>query len=309
MTTAYDLAKAEVGTVEWAKGDNPKVVAYFKDSGNPGVMDDETAWCAAFVGAMLKRAGIKGTGKLNARSYLDWGTPVARKDAQPGDVVVFKRGNSSWQGHVAFFVKDRGALIDVLGGNQSNAVNVKGYQSAALLGIRRPPKATAKPASPAKQPRTDRQARRAAFASENRQWRCGCPSGRRAGADRREDRRNHGLGVRMGALGRIVFQLKGRRMTISEFRAWLDGFKEAVGDAPTPEQWAKVLAKLGQVQDLLPAPRQIIPNIIGPYWSPTIPQNVPSWPSVTCGQVTNMRPLDATASAAIFSDVESLYEN
>ena len=149
---AYEMAKAEVGTVEWANGNNPKVVAYFKDSGNPGVMDDETAWCAAFVGAMLKRAGIKGTGKLNARSYLDWGTPVARKDAQPGDVVVFKRGNSSWQGHVAFFVKDRGALIDVLGGNQSNAVNIKGYHSAALLGTRRPPKATAKPAAPPKRP-------------------------------------------------------------------------------------------------------------------------------------------------------------
>jgi uncharacterized protein (TIGR02594 family) len=152
MTTAYDLAKAEVGTVEWAKGDNPKVVAYFKDSGNPGVMDDETAWCAAFVGAMLRRAGVKSTGALNARSYLDWGTPVDRKNALPGDVVIFKRGSSSWQGHVAFFVKDRGALIDVLGGNQSNAVNVKGYQSAALLGIRRPPKATAKPAKPAKRP-------------------------------------------------------------------------------------------------------------------------------------------------------------
>ncbi len=153
---AYELAKAEVGTVEWAKGNNPKVVAYFKDSGNPGVTDDETAWCAAFVGAMLKRAGIKGTGKLNARSYLDWGTPVDRKNAQPGDVVVFKRGNSSWQGHVAFFVKDRGALIDVLGGNQSNAVNVKGYQAAALLGIRRPPKATLgkiKVPTPAKAPK------------------------------------------------------------------------------------------------------------------------------------------------------------
>ena len=149
---AYEMAKAEVGTVEWANGNNPKVVAYFKDSGNPGVMDDETAWCAAFVGAMLKRAGIKGTGKLNARSYLDWGTPVARKNALPGDVVIFKRGSSSWQGHVAFFVKDRGALIDVLGGNQSNAVNVKGYQAAALLGIRRPPKATAKPAAPPKRP-------------------------------------------------------------------------------------------------------------------------------------------------------------
>ena len=152
MTTAYDLAKAEVGTVEWAKGDNPKVVAYFKDSGNPGVTNDETAWCAAFVGAMLRRAGVKSTGALNARSYLDWGTPVDRKNAQPGDVVIFKRGSSSWQGHVAFFVKDRGALIDVLGGNQSNAVNVKGYQSAALLGIRRPPKATAKPAAPPSSP-------------------------------------------------------------------------------------------------------------------------------------------------------------
>ena len=149
---AYEMAKAEVGTVEWANGNNPKVVAYFKDSGNPGVMDDETAWCAAFVGAMLRRAGVKSTGALNARSYLDWGTPVDRKNALPGDVVVFKRGNSSWQGHVAFFVKDRGALIDVLGGNQSNAVNVKGYQAAALLGIRRPPKATAKPAAPPKRP-------------------------------------------------------------------------------------------------------------------------------------------------------------
>ncbi len=148
---AYELAKAEVGTVEWRDGHNPKVVAYFKDSGNAGVKDDETAWCAAFVGAMLKRAGIKGTGKLNARSYLDWGAPVERKDAKPGDIVIFKRGNSSWQGHVAFFVKDRGALIDVLGGNQANAVNVKGYQSAALLGIRRA-SAKAKPATAPKKP-------------------------------------------------------------------------------------------------------------------------------------------------------------
>lgn len=148
---AYELAQAEVGTAEWKNGNNPKVVAYFKDSGNAGVKDDETAWCAAFVGAMLKRAGLKGTGKLNARSYLEWGTPVDRKDAKPGDIVIFKRGNSSWQGHVAFFVKDRGALIDVLGGNQSDAVNVKGYQAAMLLGIRRA-SAKAKPTTAPKKP-------------------------------------------------------------------------------------------------------------------------------------------------------------
>lgn len=140
---AYELAKAEVGTVEWAKGDNPKVVAYFKDAGHPQVKDDETAWCAAFVGAMLKRAGMQGTGKLTARSYLDWGLPVDRKDAMAGDIVVLRRGTSSWQGHVGFFVKDNGKTITILGGNQSNAVNRKPYRvdKGQLLGIRRAPDA------------------------------------------------------------------------------------------------------------------------------------------------------------------------
>lgn len=159
---AYELAQKEVGTVEWAKGDNPKVVAYFADSGNAGVKNDETAWCAAFVGAMLKRAGQKGTGKLNARSYLEWGEPVERKDARPGDVVIFKRGNSSWQGHVAFFVKDRGEAIDVLGGNQSDAVNVKGYKASQLLGIRRstdPAPHVSKPAKIEHEPKSDTRAK------------------------------------------------------------------------------------------------------------------------------------------------------
>ena len=110
-------------------------------------------------------------------------------------------------------------------------------------------------------------------------------------------------------------------MTINEFRAWLDGFKEAIGEAPTPEQWSRVLDKMATVREPLNIGPNL-PNIIGPYWSPTIPPNVPMWPSVTCGvtsaglpewlksaTLTNMRPLDATTAAAIFSDVESLYAN
>lgn len=135
--TAFEYAKEEIGTKEWANGDNPEVVEYYAESGNSGVKQDSVPWCAAFVGAMLKRSGLKGTGKLNARSYLDWGVAVDRKDAKPGDVVVFKRGNSSWQGHVAFFVKDNGKTITVLGGNQSDSVNMSNYGAANLLGIRR----------------------------------------------------------------------------------------------------------------------------------------------------------------------------
>ena len=143
MTTAYEIARGDVGTLEWGKGDNPKVLAYFQDAGHPEIKDDETAWCAAFVGAMIKRAGGVPTGSLAARSYLVWGTPVALQDAQLGDVVVFQRGNSAWQGHVGFFVKREGAQIHVLGGNQGNQVSVAVHSQAKLLGVRRDAKAVA----------------------------------------------------------------------------------------------------------------------------------------------------------------------
>ena len=135
---AYKLAEAEIGTLEVVgKNHNPKVVAYFKDAGHPEIVDDETAWCAAFVGAMLERAGIRSTRKLNARSYMEWGVPVGLEDAQMGDVVVFQRGDSAWQGHVGFYVGHGSTKITVLGGNQSNKVSTAPYPVAKLLGVRR----------------------------------------------------------------------------------------------------------------------------------------------------------------------------
>ena len=136
MSKAYQLAEREVGTVEWRDGSNPKVVAYFRDAGSP-VTDDATAWCAAFVGAMLKRAGSKGTGSLLARSYLKWGRSVEIEDARIGDLVIFQRGNSNWQGHVAFYVRRVGPNIEVVGGNQSDSVSIWRYSAASLLGVRR----------------------------------------------------------------------------------------------------------------------------------------------------------------------------
>ena len=138
LKTAYDYAKEHLGTWEWATGHNPKIVQYFADVGHAWVKDDETAWCAAFVGAMLKKAGLPHTGKLNARSYLDWGVPVDLADAKPGDIVVFSRGDpKGWQGHVAFYVSHNSSVINVLGGNQNNQVNITPYSRSRLLGIRR----------------------------------------------------------------------------------------------------------------------------------------------------------------------------
>jgi hypothetical protein len=58
-------------------------------------------------------------------------------DAQPGDIGVIPRGSSSWQGHVFFIDRIEGAWVWGLGGNQSDAVNVKRYPVSKLLGIRR----------------------------------------------------------------------------------------------------------------------------------------------------------------------------
>ena len=134
---AYKRATKEVGTKEIVgPEDNPKIVEWFKQVGHGWVRDDETAWCAAFVGAMLELSGIVSTRGLNARSYVEWGEEV--KEPRPGDIVVFWRGSpDSWKGHVGFFVSQDRKHIKVLGGNQANSVSFANYSTASLLSIRR----------------------------------------------------------------------------------------------------------------------------------------------------------------------------
>ncbi len=139
MNIQYDIATEYLGLKEWpGVKHNPKVVAMFEASGNGWVEDDETPWCAAFVGSVLAESGMQGTGKLNARSYLDWGVEVHLSEARQGDIVVFWRGSrDGWQGHVAFFDHLEGDKIYVLGGNQGDAVSVAPYALSRVLSVRR----------------------------------------------------------------------------------------------------------------------------------------------------------------------------
>jgi len=136
--TPFDIAKTYIGTVEGpGPENNPVVMGMYASVGHDWVEHDSVAWCAAFVGHCLEKAGLRSTRKLTARSYLDWGIPVAVHDAQPGDIGVIPRGSSSWQGHVFFIDRIEGAWVWGLGGNQSDAVNVKRYPVSKLLGVRR----------------------------------------------------------------------------------------------------------------------------------------------------------------------------
>ncbi|MGO4917545.1 TIGR02594 family protein [Pseudogemmobacter sp. W21_MBD1_M6] len=136
--TPYDIAHTYIGTTEGpGPADNPKILEMYATIGQDWVEHDDVAWCAAFVGHCLEQAGLRSTRKLTARSYLEWGVPVDLAEAQEGDIVVFRRGSSSWQGHVGFFVAQSGQMIEVLGGNQGDAVSIKRYAASKLLGVRR----------------------------------------------------------------------------------------------------------------------------------------------------------------------------
>lgn len=100
--------------------------------------DDEVPWCSSFINAMAEDAGLERSGKANARSWLSVGTPV--KTPVISDVVIFWRSSpNSWKGHVGVFMGYRydGKYIAVLGGNQSNEVNISLYPVSRLLGFRR----------------------------------------------------------------------------------------------------------------------------------------------------------------------------
>lgn len=136
--TPFDIARSYIGTTEGpGPADNPIIMEMYASVGHDWVEHDSVAWCAAFVGHCLERAGIRSTRKLTARSYLDWGIPIEVEDAQQGDIGVIPRGTSSWQGHVFFIDRIEGQWVWGLGGNQDDAVNVKRYPVSKLLGVRR----------------------------------------------------------------------------------------------------------------------------------------------------------------------------
>lgn len=99
------------------------------------------AWCAAFVNAVLATNGLPGTGSLNARSFLNYGTSTSAP--VKGDLVVSRRGTGQ-QGHVGFYEgRDAKGNVLVLGGNTGNKVGVQRVAPTDVLGFRRPPSASA----------------------------------------------------------------------------------------------------------------------------------------------------------------------
>lgn len=112
----------------------PEILQMWRDIKRGGIRNDETPWCAAFVGAVLERAGIVSSRFESAASYLTWGVQLAAPAL--GCVVVFTREGG---GHVGFVVgQDKKGSLLVLGGNQSDAVNIRAFSRTRVSGYRWP---------------------------------------------------------------------------------------------------------------------------------------------------------------------------
>lgn len=129
------IARSYIGIHE-IKGPKhePEIIKWWALARQP-YADDETPWCAGFVSGILEEADIRSARTGWARGYLSWGIKLT--GAAYGSIVVFERGPNA--GHTGFVVgRDKFGNIMVLGGNQSDAVNIKPFDRSRVLGYRWP---------------------------------------------------------------------------------------------------------------------------------------------------------------------------
>lgn len=111
-----------------------RILAWWRAIRRGGIRDDETPWCAAFVGACLEAVGLVSSRFEGALSYLDWG--VKLDTAELGAIAVLRREGGA---HVGFVVgRDLAGNIMLLGGNQGNEVNVRAFDTRRVVGYRWP---------------------------------------------------------------------------------------------------------------------------------------------------------------------------
>lgn len=98
--------------------------------------DDETPWCGVFVAYCMKEAGLPFPKYyMRAKDWADYGSLLRRDRVSPGAILVFDRAGG---GHVGFAVAQDATHYHVLGGNQSNAVNIMRIGKNRLVASRWP---------------------------------------------------------------------------------------------------------------------------------------------------------------------------
>ena len=123
----YAIADDEIGEKEVpGLQHNPQIIEYHSTT-TLKATTDEVPWCSSFVNWCMVRAGYTPTRSAAARSWATYGKQTPPVE---GCIVVLTRNGG---GHVGFYVKSTASHVYVLGGNQSNAVNVSAYPKTRVI--------------------------------------------------------------------------------------------------------------------------------------------------------------------------------
>ena len=111
-----------------------------------GVIDDfytmdSIPWCGLAVSYWIMKAGFtppKNFSQVRARDFAEWGKPSNKPSF--GDILVFWRGSKAGRdGHVGLYIAEDDDVYYVLGGNQSDQVNITKLKKSRLLAARQCP--------------------------------------------------------------------------------------------------------------------------------------------------------------------------
>ncbi|MEP3846223.1 MAG: TIGR02594 family protein [Paracoccaceae bacterium] len=122
-----------------APGQSNAIIDNWADALDIGFASDEVPWCGLFVGHCMSTGvpdeALPGN-PLGARQWINYGRMVK---PQLGSILVFWRTSpSSWKGHVGFYWAEDETHYHCLGGNQTNAVNIKRMAKSRLIEARWP---------------------------------------------------------------------------------------------------------------------------------------------------------------------------
>jgi len=113
---------------------NPIIMGWAKELGITYYTNDEIPWCGLFVAIIIKRADrIPVKDPLRALSWAEYGKLVSVP--MLGDIMTFTRKGG---GHVGIYVGEDQEAYHILGGNQSNSVNVTRIPKTRFYQARRP---------------------------------------------------------------------------------------------------------------------------------------------------------------------------
>jgi uncharacterized protein (TIGR02594 family) len=145
------IGQLGVAEVSGAKS-NPRILDYRKIGKTPlGGDDGAVAWCAIFVNAMLEKSEVAGSASAMARSYVRHAAFERLTVPMVGCIAVKSSSRGPSSGHVGFYVGEDGAYVYLLGGNQSDSVNISAFRKAEFVGYFWP-KGQPKPPAPFDKP-------------------------------------------------------------------------------------------------------------------------------------------------------------